>query len=203
MIDVGAGILTAKDHLLHTDIDLSRAKTRAFQVTHSQLEKPEDELRSLEVKHGCLNCTVKDIFIPCDAHSWVTESGITRHITYDRSLFLKYDSVSDVGVEVGTKDKVVVAGRGDIFIEIPNKKGTSVLELEKVPHLPSLEYCILSVGAIYRVGVQIKFKNGSFQNIQNSWLLAAKAFLRGSLYIIDARNVIQSADRALVASLRR
>ena len=48
--------------------------------------------------------------------SWLVDSGCSAHITFDRSLFVTYEHMQSGSVEMGTKAKANVAGRGEVEI---------------------------------------------------------------------------------------
>ncbi|CDF39894.1 unnamed protein product [Chondrus crispus] len=49
-----------------------------------------------------------------NARSWLVDSGCSAHITFDRSLFVTYEQMQSGSVEMGTKARANVAGRGEV-----------------------------------------------------------------------------------------
>ncbi|CDF33464.1 unnamed protein product [Chondrus crispus] len=49
-----------------------------------------------------------------NAGSWLVDSGCSAHITFDRSLFVTYEQMQSGSVEMGTKARANVAGRGEV-----------------------------------------------------------------------------------------
>ena len=48
--------------------------------------------------------------------SWLVDSGCSAHITFYRSLFVTYEHMQSGSVEMGTKAKANIAGRGEVEI---------------------------------------------------------------------------------------
>lgn len=61
-------------------------------------------------------------------------------MTFDRSLFMSYNSNVNATVEMGTKSKVLVAGLGDILLKLWCASSFVTRKLNNVLQIPSFRY---------------------------------------------------------------
>ena len=136
--------------------------------------------------------------------SWIADSACTAHMTFDRAAFKKYSAVSGVFVEMGTKAKTEVAGRGDIAITLAADGQSRECLLKDVLHVPEFEYSLLSVSALDRRGVKTTFSNGNLALHKGDTIIGTGELV-GSLYILDTIDSSeashQTVHKANVASL--
>lgn len=79
------------------------------------------------------------------ALSWIVEPGCSVHMTFDRNTFVTYTETNCGEVEMGTKAKANIAGRGDVVLEIVVNSQPARCKFQNVLHVPSLQYSLLSV----------------------------------------------------------
>ena len=116
--------------------------------------------------------------------SWIADSACTAHMTYDRSSFAKYNSVSGASVEMGTRAKTEVVGSGDIVITLSADGHSEKCRLKDVLHVPEFEYSLLSISTLDRRGIATTFGNGKFV-MRKGTRVVGTGKLVGSLYVLD------------------
>jgi hypothetical protein len=80
---------------------------------------------------------------------WYVDSGASRHMTYDRSLFNRFqEQEGGMSVELGDDATYPVRGVGSISFQMPSG---DVLELSDVLFVPSLKKNLLSVSCMTNV----------------------------------------------------
>ncbi|CDF39897.1 unnamed protein product [Chondrus crispus] len=84
-------------------------------------------------------------FKAVNAGSWLVDSGCSAHITFDRSLFVTYEQMQSGAVEMGTKARANVAGRGEVEFMLNVNGSPHPCKLSNVLHVPDFGYSLLSV----------------------------------------------------------
>ena len=126
------------------------------------------------------------------ASTWLVDSGCSAHMIFDRSLFITYERMETGSVEMGTKARATVAGRGKVEL-MRNVNGVaSPCILSNVLHVPDFGYSLLSVSQMVSRGMQVSFQTEKCIASKESKVLAT-ASLVGDLYIIDVATQIASA----------
>ena len=131
---------------------------------------------------------------------WIMDSGATSHMTFDRSAFHSYVDISDTTMEVGTKARTRVSGKGNVYIKVSVNNKVSSIELCNVLHVPELGYQLLSIPQVSKKGCTVIFKNDACV-IHRQGEPIIKASLIKSLYILDTFKD-DPREIACVASLR-
>ncbi len=72
------------------------------------------------------------------------ESNCTSHMTFDRSSFSNYKEDAGQSVEMGKGERTIVAGIGDIVINVIVNGATSSITLKNVLRIPSFSRQLLS-----------------------------------------------------------
>jgi len=149
----------------------------------------------------CLMSKLNESQFPKGSLSWISDSGCTAHMTFDKSFFHTYESVSNGTVEMGTKDTAQVAGKGTVILQMKCGSTFETRKLENVLHIPDFEYSLLSVSAMDKKGISTTFANGDV-SIRKGDTNVATGKLNGSLYVIETKPVRLPKENALVASLQ-
>ena len=149
----------------------------------------------------CLMSKINQSNYPKGASSWICDSGCTAHMTYDRSLFDTYESVSNANVEMGTKATTGVVGKGSVILKLKCDSSYEFRKLQNVLHIPSFEYSLLSVGEMDKKGMTTTFGNGHCVITKGSSIIAS-GYLDGSLHVINTQTVKSPNNAALIASLQ-
>ena len=100
-------------------------------------------------------------------------------------MFVSYKSMSDCFVEMGTAAKAEIVGIGDILLKTRVHGKDTYFKLEKVCHIPSFKYSLLSVRVFDQKGLSTSFQ-GKRCTVSSDSKDVFQAQLQGSLYILNA-----------------
>ena len=175
-------------------------RDNAFVGEH-KAENETSKTSITEEEFVCLKSKFSDADVTKKGSTWITDSGCTAHMTYDKSLFETYELLPDANVEMGTKATTKVVGRGDITLKIQCESSFQVRKLENVLHIPSFEYSLLSVSALDKKGMQTTFGDGKCV-IQKGSMVIATGTLNGSLYFVNTKKVQKPKESAFITSLQ-
>ncbi len=75
------------------------------------------------------------------------DSAATSHMTFNRSLFSSYQSVTPCPVQMGDSFTALAVGRGDVLLDILKDGKMMTRELRNVLHVPSFVYSLISCKA--------------------------------------------------------
>ena len=123
---------------------------------------------------------------------WLVDSGCSAHMTFDRSLFITYENMESGSVEMGTKARANVAGRGAVELMLNVNGSANPCILKNVLHVPDFGYSLLSVSQMVSKGMEVSFQTGNCIVTKGSKVLAT-ASLVGDLYILDIQPHTASA----------
>ncbi|CDF37707.1 unnamed protein product [Chondrus crispus] len=135
-----------------------------------------------------------------NARSWLVDSGCSAHITFDRSLFVTYEQMQSGSVEMGTKARANVAGRGEVEFMLNVNGSPHPCKLSNVLHVPDFGYSLLSVSQMVSKGLQVSFENEKCRVTAGSTVLATASQV-GDLYILDVMNETFSAHEVSLQTL--
>ena len=99
---------------------------------------------------------------------WLMDSGATHHITPHESNFDTYTPTKGI-VCLGDKSTIDQVGVGSVTIKTP--EGIKIT-LSNVLHLPSVQTCFLSTGALADKGADTTFSKRGFKTILNGCCVA-------------------------------
>ena len=164
-----------------------------------------------EAEYTCLMSKLVKSEAPRRSSSWIIDSACTSHMTFDRSAFISYESLSDSTVEMGTKAQARVAGRGNVLVMINVNGRVEQTVLQGALHVPDFEYSLMSVSAMDLRGIDTLFTNGRCE-MSKGGRVVALGTLKGSLYLLEqathleverARSNTRKVHSANVVSLSR
>ena len=179
--------------------DMRENKQSAF-VTHDHHEVVD---QFDEADYTCLMSKIVKSGMPTGSSSWIIDSACTSHMTFDRSSFVSYEELTNTSVEMGTKDRTRIAGRGNIVVDIDVEGRATKCVLKDVLHVPEFEYSLISVNTVDVQGVSTLFENRRCHMFKNKKTLLTGT-LKGSLYILDEAKVGSSSkDTPNVAALSK
>jgi hypothetical protein len=112
---------------------------------------------------------------------WIIDSGCTNHMTGDKNMFFTYERNSDPSdsISFGDNSQGRIVGLGNIPI-------TSDYTLTKVFHVDTLDYNLLSVSQLCKMGYKFTFTDeGVIIYRKSDGSIAFKGMLKGKLYVVD------------------
>lgn len=115
-------------------------------------------------------------FSLCLGGNWAVDSGASRHMTSDKSLFSKFDKCEVNDITVANGEKLYSDGEGNVSMRIvvDGSKKLDVV-LENVLYVPKLNGSLMSVKQLMDKGFGVVFeKDKCYLNKDNCSLLIAK-----------------------------
>jgi len=130
--------------------------------------------------------------------SWLLDSAASAHMCWMRSCFDDYQSTTGRSVKMGDKGSVATAGVGTVVFEVIVQGKTRKIKLEKVLHVPSVGFNLMSVSMMGEHGAEVPFKGGkAIINIGEK--ISACGRRKSALYHLDTAPL---SDVAAVASFQ-
>lgn len=98
-----------------------------------------NELALSDAQYSCLMASVIHSHYPAQASSPIIDSCAHCHITFDKALFETFTPTSGSSVEMGTKAKAQICGRGDVLIHVKAGKETYLCHFQTFLHVSEFE----------------------------------------------------------------
>jgi len=115
-----------------------------------------------------------------------------------RGCFDNYQTTSGRSVSMGDKGSVATAGVGTVVLNVIVHGRTRKIKLEKVLHVPTMGFNLMSVDMMEERGAEVSFKGGKTIIILSD-KVAACGTRKSGLYHLDMAPLL---DIAAVASLQ-
>jgi len=129
--------------------------------------------------------------------SWLVDSAASAHMCWMRGCFDDYHTTTGRSVTMGDKGSVATAGVGTVVLNVIGHGKTRKIKLEKVLHVPTMGFNLMSVGMMEERGAEVSFKGGT-TIIKKNEKTATCGTRRNGLYHLDMAPL---SDIAAVASL--
>jgi len=130
--------------------------------------------------------------------SWLVDSEASAHMCWMRGCFDDYQTTMGHSVTMGDKGSVATAGVGTVLLNVIVHGKTRKIKLEKVFHVPTMGFNLMSVGMMEERGAEVSFKGGK-TIIKMNEKIAACGTQKSGLYHL---NMAPLSDVAAVASLQ-
>jgi len=130
--------------------------------------------------------------------SWLVDSAASAHMCWSRGCLDDYHTTTGQRVTTGDKGSVVTAGVGTVLLIVIYHGKSRKIELEKVLHVRTMGFNLMSVGMMEERGAEVSFK-GCKTIIKISDKIAACGTRKSGLYHL---NMAPLLDIAAVASLQ-
>jgi len=116
-----------------------------------------------------------------NVNKWVVDSGATRHICANKSMFTSYTTMGDGEEQVYLGDWriTLVQGKEKVLLKLTFGK---TLALNYVLHVPSIRVNFVSVTFLGKVGVKISFESDKIIMTKNNVFVVKGYCDQGSLY---------------------
>jgi len=92
--------------------------------------------------------------------SWLVDSAASAHMCCMRACLDDYKTTTRQSVTMGDKGSVATAGVGTVVLKVTVQGKTHKINLEKVLHVPSMGFNLMSVGMMEERGAEVSFKRG-------------------------------------------
>jgi len=130
--------------------------------------------------------------------SWLAASTASAHMCWMRGCFDDYHTTTGRSVTMGDKGSVATSGVETGVLNVIDHGKTRKIKLEKVLHVPTMGFNLMSVGMMEERGAQMSFKSGK-TIIKMNERTAACGTRKNGLYHVDMAPL---SDIAAVASLQ-
>ena len=128
--------------------------------------------------------------VSLEPDEWIKDSGCSRHMTGNKSLFSTYQKCDGGNVTFGSKAKSKIIGKGTISHDS--------LTIDDVAHVDNLGFNLLSISQLCRNKYNVLFsENGS--KILRDGITIAKGVLKNNVYVMKLDQ--SSRDKLCLASL--
>jgi transposase InsO family protein len=138
-----------------------KAECTADKLSIAELEqllkrKKMNKAKAANVGQDYTNCvTASNVLYACG--DWIIDSGATSHMTPHKNLFTDIDNSHRSLVRVADGKKIPATGIGKVKLELITSKGTKVLLLENVLHVPNLNSSLFSIREFTASGKSVMF----------------------------------------------
>jgi len=92
--------------------------------------------------------------------SWLVDSAASAHMCWMRACFDNYQTTTGRSVTMGDKGSAATAGVGTVVLNVIVHGKTRKIKLEKVLHVPTMGFNLMSVGMKEERGAEVSFKGG-------------------------------------------
>jgi len=130
--------------------------------------------------------------------SCLVDSAASAHMCLMRGCFDDCQTTTGRRVTMGDKGSVATAGVGTVMLDVIVHGKTRKIKLEKVLHVPTMGYNLMSVGMMEERGAEVSFKGGK-TIIKMSDKVAACGMRKSGLYHLDMAPLF---DIAAMTSLQ-
>jgi len=130
--------------------------------------------------------------------SLLVDSAASTHMCWMRGCFDDYHTTTERSVTMGDKGSVAMAGVGTVVLNVIVHGKTRKIKLEKVLHVPTMGFNLVSVGMMGESGAEVSFKGGK-AIIKISDNVSACGTRKSELYHLDMAAM---SGIAAVASLQ-
>ena len=145
-----------------------------------------DMMSSKDAAPVALMATVGDV--PMQGSTWAVDSGATRHITPDRSLFTSLNSTaSSASVTFGNGTTAEAAGEGDVVLTTTVGGMHRNIRLQNVLYVPGATTNLFSVKQATRNEATITFADNKCEVMKNGSVLVEAINIDGLYCIMTVR----------------
>lgn len=117
-------------------------------------------------------------------NAWIIDSGASRHMTPDESIFTSKRNITQTSVTVANGEKLFAKHTGNVAFSTDGH----IVKMTDVLHVPRLDANLLSISALNRKGLNVLFKQHGVE-IRRGSTLVATGIMRGKMYFLHASQV--------------
>jgi len=130
--------------------------------------------------------------------TWLVDCAVSAHMCWMRGWFDDYQTTTGRSLTMGDKGPVATVGVGTVVLNVIVHGNTSRIKLEKVLHVPTMGFNLMSVGMMEERGAEVSL-NGGQTIIKMNQKISACGTRKNGLYHLD---IAPMSDVAAVASLQ-
>jgi len=126
-------------HICHDCPELKAKKQRQDKVAAIAADDGSDSDDAI--------CLVGNVADTDDiSKSWLVDSAASAHMCWTRGCFDDYHTTTGWSVTMGDNGSVTTAGVGTVVLNVIVHGKTRKIKLEKVPHVPTMGFSLMTVG---------------------------------------------------------
>jgi len=130
--------------------------------------------------------------------SWFVDSAASAHMCWMRACFDDNKTTAKRSVTMSDKGSVATAGVGTVVVNVIVHGKTRKIKLEKVLHVPTMGFNLMSVGMLAERGAEMSFKRGMSIIKMNEKIAACGTRKNGPYHL----NMAPMSNFSAVASLQ-
>ncbi|XP_038698267.1 uncharacterized protein LOC119995869 [Tripterygium wilfordii] len=173
-------------------------RNNGARISHSKPRRVH--LRKFWVPKGIndvdMHAYIKNVYNVClksKSKTWYLDSGCSRHMTGDTTLFTSFIEKKNGGnVTFGDNSKSKILGIGSV--------GNNCFSIDNVLYVDGLSFNLISISQLVDKGYVVKFK-GNKCLIKNNWKeLVIVGYRSGNVYVLDLDSLCSENIPCLLAS---
>ncbi|KAH9726106.1 hypothetical protein KPL70_008133 [Citrus sinensis] len=139
-----------------------------------------------EVSNTNLVAMIFEINVLEDDNAWWIDSGATKHVCKDRSLFKSYKAMDDGSVlYMGNSSTAIVKGKGNVQLEFTSGK---TLTLTDVYHVPEVRKNLVSGSLLNKFGFKLVFESNKFI-LSKGGTFVGKRYMYEGMFKLNINNM--------------
>ena len=129
---------------------------------------------------------ISEINVLEDDNAWWIDSGATKHVCKDRSLFKSYKAMDDGSVlYMGNSSTAIVKGKGNVQLEFTSGK---ILTLTDVYHVPEVRKNLVSGSLLNKFGFKLVFESNKFI-LSKGGTFVGKGYMYEGMFKLNINNM--------------
>ena len=104
-----------------------------------------------------IQTTINRLTASIEGAVWILDSGATKHVSGNRSLFTNFNPENSQSVQTASGEILPIGGTGDVVISLSNQ---STLTLTDVLYVPGLTVNLVSTPRLWHKGIAVGFPPG-------------------------------------------
>ena len=172
-----------------------RAQDCYKRKNNDHFKKPIGNAQASIVETDNFSAVISEAHLVSNIKDWWVDTGATRHICGDRSVFSYYEVVGgDEKLYMGNSSVATVAGKGKVDLKFTSGK---VLTLNEVLHVPDIRKNLVSGSMLSKKGFKMVFESDQFVLTKNG-VFVGKGYLCEGLFKLSVTvdssfNVVNSS----------
>ncbi|CAH9143287.1 unnamed protein product [Cuscuta epithymum] len=140
------------------------------------------------------NCKINDV------NEWMVDSGATKHICKNKSVFTSFSTTmgdDEELVYLADSKTAKVHGKGKVLLKLTSGKS---LSLNDVLYVPEIQTNLVSVSLLVKVGIKVSFDCNKIVMTKND-VFVGKGYCKNGCYVLSVRKLMrENASAYLIDS---
>jgi hypothetical protein len=135
---------------------------------------------------------------PRNQGDWIVDSGATRHMTSDKSVFIEYRTIQPRVVEVANGERLLGIGQGKARLSVSVGGHARSVVLTDVLHVPQIRGNLISVARLQDKGIVVET---TVSPVQKALIIKCQGREVGVASRVGNSFILDMPDRALAAKV--